>query len=57
MIHDTVGGGLVGAIIIFGGIYAGVIAGAAIALSLVAKNIGKLQGGGDTEAAQEEASA
>ncbi|MCB0218281.1 MAG: hypothetical protein KDH09_01185 [Chrysiogenetes bacterium] len=57
MIHDTVGGGLVGALIIFGGIYAGIVCGASIALSLLAKNVSKLQGGGDSEAAQEEAAA
>ena len=43
MIHDTMGGGLVGAILIFGGMWVGIVAGAAVALTLVAKNIGKLQ--------------
>lgn len=57
MIHDTVGGGLVGALIIFGGCYATIVVGASIALSLVAKNIDKLQGGKNHEASQEEAAA
>lgn len=55
MIHDSVGGGLVGAILIFGGCWVTIVAAASIALNLVAKNIDKLQPRPDADA--EEAAA
>lgn len=55
MIHDSVGGGLVGAIVIFGGCWVTIVAVASIALNLVARNIDKLQP--KPEAGAEEAAA
>lgn len=43
MIHETLPGGLLGAVLIFGGVYVGIVAAGSVALVILAKVIPILQ--------------